>query len=180
MSAHRDNTAQFSEVERSGTQENCGGIGSGCRLRLRPLPVLRRRQSQRVARIDPNAVVVDKNIAENDRFDLFSRQLVCRDLVDLLFFERGEKTFHPCVVEAMSGAAEALYHAAVRQLGTKGYKDTGYAVIYKVTESVLTELFGHPPSLYLPPCTQYLTKKGAVVDAPLIQVDRKDRGSPRK
>lgn len=44
------------------------------------------------------------------------------------------------------------------------YKDTGYAVIYKVTESVLTELFGHPPSLYLPPCTQYLTKKGAVVD----------------
>ena len=67
------NTAQFSEVERSGTQENCGGIGSGCRLRLRPLPVLHRRQSQRVARIDPNAVVVDKNIAENDRFDLFSR-----------------------------------------------------------------------------------------------------------
>ena len=67
------NTAQFSEVERSGTQENCGGIGSGCRLRLRPLPVLRRRQSQRVAHIDPNAVVVDKNIAENDRFDLFSR-----------------------------------------------------------------------------------------------------------
>mgnify|MGYP000046107400 CR=1 FL=1 len=37
------NTAQFSEVERSGTQENCGGIGSGCRLRLRPLPVLHRR-----------------------------------------------------------------------------------------------------------------------------------------
>lgn len=67
------NTAQFSEVERSGTQENCGGIGSGCRLRLRPLPVLHRRQSQGVARIDPNAVVVDKNIAENDRFDLFSR-----------------------------------------------------------------------------------------------------------
>ena len=53
--------------------EKLGGIGSGCRLRLRPLPVLRRRQSQRVARIDPNAVVVDKNIAENDRFDLFSR-----------------------------------------------------------------------------------------------------------
>ena len=67
------NTAQFSEVERSGTQEKCGGIGSGCRLRLRPLPVLHRRQSQWVARIDPNAVVVDKNIAENDCFDLFSR-----------------------------------------------------------------------------------------------------------
>ena len=114
------NTAQFSEVERSGTQENCGGIGSGCRLRLRPLPVLRRRQPKRVACIDPDAVVVDKNIAKNDRFDLFSRQLVRRDLIDLLFLERGEKALHPCVVEAMSGAAEALYHAAARQLGTKG------------------------------------------------------------
>ena len=93
---------------------------SGGLLCLHPLPVLRRRQSQRVARIDPNAVVVDKNIAENDRFDLFSRQLVRRDLVDLLFFERGEKALHPCVVEAMSGAAETLYHAAARQLGTKG------------------------------------------------------------
>ena len=107
-------------MERSGTQENCGGIESGCLLRLHPLPVPRRRQPKRVACIDPDAVVVDKNIAKNDRFDLFSRQLVCRDLVDLLFFERGEKTFHPCVVEAMSGAAETLYHAAARQLGTKG------------------------------------------------------------
>ena len=67
------NTAQFSKVERSGTQENCGGIGSGCRLRPRPLPVLHRRQPKRVACIDPDAVVIDKNIAENDRFDLFSR-----------------------------------------------------------------------------------------------------------
>ena len=67
------NTAQFSEVERSGTQENCGGIESGCLLRLHPLPVPRRRQPKRVACIDPDAVVVDKNIAKNDRFDLFSR-----------------------------------------------------------------------------------------------------------
>ena len=67
------NTAQFSEVERSGTQENCSGIGSGCLLRPHPLPVLHRRQPKRVACIDPDAVVVDKNIAKNDRFDLFSR-----------------------------------------------------------------------------------------------------------
>ena len=60
------------------------------------------------------------------------------------------------------------------------YKDPGYTIIYKVTESVLTELFGHPPSLYVPPRTQYLTEKGDVVDAPLIQVDRKAGGSPRK
>ena len=60
------------------------------------------------------------------------------------------------------------------------YKDPGYTIIYKVTESVLTELFGHPPSLYVPPRTQYLTEKGDVVDAPLIQVDRKAGGSHRK
>lgn len=59
------------------------------------------------------------------------------------------------------------------------YKDTGYAVIYKVTESVLTELFGHPPSLYLPPCTQYLTKKGAVVDAPLNRAQASRRQASR-
>ena len=92
---------------------------SGCLLRLHPLPVPHGRQPKRVARVDPDAVVVDKNIAENDRFDLFSRQLVRRNLIDLLFLERGEKALHPCVVEAMSGSAEALYHAVARQLRAK-------------------------------------------------------------
>lgn len=93
---------------------------SGCLLRLRPLPVLHRRQPQRVARIDPDAVVVDKNIAKNNRLYLFSRQLVRRNLIDLLFLERGKKALHPCVVEAMSGAAETLYHAAAPKLCAKG------------------------------------------------------------
>lgn len=92
---------------------------SGGLLRLHPLPVLRRRQPKRVACIDPDAIVIDKNITENDRFDLFSRQLVRRNLIDLLFLERGEKALHPCVVEAMSGSTEALYHAAARQLCAK-------------------------------------------------------------
>ena len=39
--------------------------------------------------------------------------------IDLLFLERGEEALHPCVVEAMSDAAEALYHAAARQLCAK-------------------------------------------------------------
>ena len=92
---------------------------SGGLLRLHPLPVLRRRQPKRVARVDSDAVVVGENVAKNDRFDLFTRQLVRRDLIDLLFLERGEKALHPCVVEAMSGSAEALYHAAARQLCAK-------------------------------------------------------------
>lgn len=60
------------------------------------------------------------------------------------------------------------------------YRDTGLAVIYKVTDAVLTELLGQPPSLYVPPRTQYLTGKGDVVDAPLIQTPGKTGGSPRK
>lgn len=57
--------------------------------------------------------------------------------------------------------------------GSGGFAKKPILPSMDVTGSV--EAFG-----YLPPCTQYLTKKGAVVDAPLIQVDRKDRGSPRK
>lgn len=60
------------------------------------------------------------------------------------------------------------------------YKVPGFAVVYKVTDSVLTDLLGHPPSCYTPTRTQYLTKKGEVVDAPFIQMDGKNRGSSRK
>ena len=60
------------------------------------------------------------------------------------------------------------------------YRDTGLAVIYKVTDAVLTELLGQPPSLYVPPRTQYLTGKGDVVDAPLIQTPGKAGGPSRK
>ena len=56
------------------------------------------------------------------------------------------------------------------------YADPGYATVYKVTDGVLTKLFGHAPALYEPPCTQFLTKKGDVVNAPLIKALGKDRG----
>ena len=46
----------------------------------------------------------------------------------------------------------------------------------EVTDGVLTKLFGHAPALYEPPCTQFLTKKGDVVNAPLIKAPGKDRG----
>ena len=55
------------------------------------------------------------------------------------------------------------------------YADPGYATVYKVTDGVLTKLFGHAPALYEPPCTQFLTKKGDVVNAPLIKALGKDR-----
>lgn len=60
------------------------------------------------------------------------------------------------------------------------YRDTGRAKVYTVTEEILTELLKRKPSLYKPPRTQYLTGKGDVVDAPLIQAAGKNRGPPRK
>lgn len=60
------------------------------------------------------------------------------------------------------------------------YKDTGLATVYKVTGSILTELLGRPPSFYIPPRTQYLTEKGDVVDAPLIQTAGKTGRQGRK
>lgn len=47
------------------------------------------------------------------------------------------------------------------------------ARIFTLTQSALTELFGHPPALYMPPEDAYRTKKGDVLHAPLIQADRK-------
>lgn len=78
----------------------------------------------------------------------------------------------PIALAALDGQGEAVLLSR--------YKDTGLATIYKVTDHVLTELFGHEPELYVPPRTQYLTGKGDVVDAPLIQADRKAGRSPRK
>ena len=72
--------------------------------------------------------------------------------------ERGQL---PISLAALDGQGDAVLLSR--------YKDTGLAVVYKVTERVLTELLGYPPSFYLPPRTQYLTGKGDVVDAPLIQ-----------
>ena len=60
----------------------------------------------------------------------------------------------------------------------KCYADPGYATVYKVTDSVLTELLGRMPSLYVPPHTQFLTKKGDVINAPLIKALGK-AGGPR-
>lgn len=83
-----------------------------------------------------------------------------------------EKGGLPIALAALDGQGEAVLLSR--------YKDTGLATVYKVTEKVLTALLEHEPSLYLPPRTQYLTGKGDVVDAPLIQTVRKTGGQNRK
>ena len=74
---------------------------------------------------------------------------------------------------------EAALAGAVPNLSLS-YADPGYATVYKVTDSVLTKLFGHVPGLYEPPYTQFLTEKGDVINAPPIKALGKAGGSCRK
>lgn len=78
----------------------------------------------------------------------------------------------PILLAALDGQGEAVLLSR--------YKDTGLATVYKVTERVLSALLEREPSLYDPPRTQYLTGKGDVVDAPLIQNAGKTGGQNRK
>ena len=78
----------------------------------------------------------------------------------------------PIALAALDGQGEAVLLSR--------YKDTGLATVYKVTERVLSALLEREPSLYDPPRTQYLTGKGDVVDAPLIQNAGKTGGQNRK
>ena len=41
-------------------------------MRCCPLPIPHGRQLQRVSGVDPNAVVISENVAENDRFNLLA------------------------------------------------------------------------------------------------------------
>ena len=76
----------------------------------------------------------------------------------------------PIALTALDGQGSAVL--------LRRYADPGYATVYKVTDSVLTELLGRTPSLYVPPHTQFLTKKGDVINAPLLKALGK-AGGPR-
>ena len=76
----------------------------------------------------------------------------------------------PIALAALDGQGSAVL--------LRRYADPGYATVYKATDSVLTELLGRTPSLYVPPHTQFLTKKGDVINAPLIKALGK-AGGPR-
>lgn len=83
-----------------------------------------------------------------------------------------QKNCLPISLAALDGQGDAVLLSR--------YKDSGVAVVYKITDSVLRDLLGCPPSIYMPPRTQYLTEKGDVIDAPLIQATGKTGGSRRK
>ena len=78
----------------------------------------------------------------------------------------------PIALAALDGQGSAVL--------LRRYADPGCATVYKVTDSILTKLFGHAPVLYEPPCTQFLTEKGDVVNAPLIKASGKAGGPHRE
>lgn len=77
-------------------------------------------------------------------------------------YERG---CYPVVLAALAGQAEAVLYAR--------YRDTGKARVFRLTDSALREFFGTDSPLYAPSHQQFLTAKGGVIDAPLIQAHRK-------
>ena len=66
---------------------------------------------------------------------------------------------------ALSGQAEQVLFPR--------YRDTGLARVFVLTSDAIEAATGRKPVPYSPPRTQFLTSKGDVVDAPLIQTHRK-------
>ena len=67
-------------------------------------------------------------------------------------------------IAALPGQVDAL-------LSTR-YRESGRARVFDLTNQALEEVPGYSPTLYRPGKTQYLTQKGAVIDAAFIQAGR--------
>lgn len=85
--------------------------------------------------------------------------------LDALCAEAKGKGCSQIAMAALEAQAEAVLYAR--------YRDTGKARVFALTKVALTEFLGGPPTLHTPAHTQFLTKEGAVVDAPPIQIHRK-------
>lgn len=60
------------------------------------------------------------------------------------------------------------------------YRDCGKVRFFGLKEETLAQVLGHLPKPYDPPRTQYLTKEGGVIDAPIIQAAGKVGKAGRK
>ena len=56
------------------------------------------------------------------------------------------------------------------------YQNTGQAKVFALTDEAVSAVTGRPPTPYVPPRTQFLTKEGDVVDAPPIRLSGKAGG----
>ena len=62
--------------------------------------------------VDPDAVVVNENVSENDRLHLLPGQPVRGNAVVFFLLQRCPEALHSCIVKAMTGSAQALHHPA--------------------------------------------------------------------
>jgi hypothetical protein len=76
--------------------------------------------------------------------------------------------------------AIAALQGQVESFLSRYFRGSGSVRLFILNEETLTHALGEPPALYTPPPTQYLTPKGAVVDAPIIQTHRKAGRSSRR
>lgn len=95
----------FFVVERSETKKNATVRYSDSLLLRRPLPIPGRRKTTRIACIDSEPIVVDKNISENDALNFFPSTSMSGYTVDFFLLQRCEKTFHSRIVKATSRTA---------------------------------------------------------------------------
>ena len=77
-----------------------------------------------------------------------------------------ERGYGQVAMAALKGQGKAVLLSRYR----------GLAQFYVLSEEAVARLLGRPAALYAPPNTQFLTEKGAVVDAPLIKAAGKAGG----
>ena len=85
--------------------------------------------------------------------------------VDAAITTAQERGYSQIALAALEEQAEAVFFTR--------YRDAGLARVFTLTDAALSELDCDAVSLHSPSRRQFLTAKGDVVDAPLIQTHRK-------
>lgn len=150
---------------------SCDGVGA-LQLRLMSVPDYRRRLTRAALKSQytpppaelPGLDAIFQGLPFVMAVDMDLRRI---DAALKTAYERG---YSQIAMAALEGQAETILFSR--------YRDTGKARVFILTEAALTEVLGVPPVLHAPSRMQFVTEKGDVVDAPLIQADRK-AGGPR-
>ena len=86
---------------------------------------------------------------------------------------RVDNAIRAAKAEGCGQIAMAALAGQAEQVLFPRYRDTGLARVFVLTPDAIEAATGRKPVPYSPPRTQFLTSKGDVVDAPLIQTHRK-------
>lgn len=86
---------------------------------------------------------------------------------------RVDNAIRAAKAEGYGQIAMAALAGQAEQVLFPRYRDTGLARVFVLTSDAIEAATGRKPVPYSPPRTQFMTSKGDVVDAPLIQTQRK-------